>query len=79
MFCAFLWVQTEPSEVKQETDRTHSQDITLPISIVYNDSDTLAHPNVSTHAGQTLSFSFRLFLFGVISHVTVTQFCITIF
>lgn len=79
MFCVFLWVQTEPSEVKQEMDRTHSQDITFPISIVYNDSDTLAHLSVSTHAGQTLSFSFRLFLFGVISHLAVTQFCITIF
>lgn len=39
-------IKTEPAEVKQESEIADSQDITLPLSIVYNDSDTLAHPNL---------------------------------
>lgn len=38
-------IKTEPAEVKQE-ERADSQDITLPLSIVYDDTDTLAHPNL---------------------------------
>ncbi|KAG7238152.1 hypothetical protein INR49_031239, partial [Caranx melampygus] len=37
-------IKVEPVEVKQESERDNSQDVTLPISIVYNDTDTLAHP-----------------------------------
>ncbi|XP_013860700.1 serine/Arginine-related protein 53 isoform X2 [Austrofundulus limnaeus] len=33
-------------EVKQEFDKTSSQNITLPMSIVYEDTDTLAHPSL---------------------------------
>lgn len=39
-------IKTEPVEVKQEPERADSQDVTLPISIVYNDNDTLAHPTL---------------------------------
>lgn len=39
-------IKIEPVEVKQESERTSSPDVTLPISIVYNDTDTLAHPNL---------------------------------
>lgn len=35
-------IKTEPIEVKLETGS--SQEVTLPLSIVYNDTDTLAHP-----------------------------------
>ncbi|XP_061537542.1 serine/Arginine-related protein 53 isoform X1 [Phycodurus eques] len=35
-------IKVEP--VKQESDRTDYADISLPLSIVYNDNDTLAHP-----------------------------------
>lgn len=38
-------IKTELAEVKQE-ERADSQDITLPLSIVYDDTDTLAHPNL---------------------------------
>lgn len=37
-------IKTEPAEVKQECDWDDSQDVSLPKSIVYNDTDTLAHP-----------------------------------
>lgn len=39
-------IKAEPVEVKLESERADFQDITLPISIVYNDSDTLAHPSL---------------------------------
>ncbi|XP_034557475.1 serine/Arginine-related protein 53-like [Notolabrus celidotus] len=39
-------IKVEPADVKQESERLDSQDITLPISIVYNDSDTLAHASL---------------------------------
>lgn len=39
-------IKTEPVEVKQEPERADSQDVTLPMSIVYNDNDTLAHPTL---------------------------------
>lgn len=39
-------IKTEPVEVKQESERTSSPDVTLPISIIYNDVDTLAHPSL---------------------------------
>lgn len=39
-------IKTESSEVKLESERVDFQDLALPISIVYNDSDTLAHPNL---------------------------------
>ena len=45
----FVWAQTEPAEVKQESEEMSSYDISLPTSIVYSDTDTLAHPNVSSH------------------------------
>lgn len=40
--------QTDPV-VKQESDRMDDADLSFPLSIVYNDSDTLAHPAVSGH------------------------------
>uniref|UniRef100_A0A672HS35 Arginine/serine-rich coiled-coil 1 n=1 Tax=Salarias fasciatus TaxID=181472 RepID=A0A672HS35_SALFA len=39
-------IKTEPVEVKQESERTSSPDVTLPISIIYNDTDSLAHPSL---------------------------------
>uniref|UniRef100_A0A3B3HHZ5 Arginine and serine rich coiled-coil 1 n=2 Tax=Oryzias latipes TaxID=8090 RepID=A0A3B3HHZ5_ORYLA len=39
-------VKTEPAEVKVESERAYSQDISLPTSIIYNDNDTLAHPSL---------------------------------
>ncbi|TKS81029.1 Serine/Arginine-related protein 53 [Collichthys lucidus] len=39
-------IKTEPAELKLELDRAHSPDVTLPMSIVYNDTDTLAHPSL---------------------------------
>ncbi|TMS07159.1 Serine/Arginine-related protein 53 [Larimichthys crocea] len=39
-------IKTEPAELKLELDRAHSPDVTLPMSIVYNDTDTLAHPSM---------------------------------
>ncbi|KAG8002018.1 Serine/Arginine-related protein 53, partial [Nibea albiflora] len=39
-------IKTEPAEPKLELDRADSQDIALPTSIVYNDTDTLAHPSL---------------------------------
>ncbi|XP_018549491.1 serine/Arginine-related protein 53 isoform X1 [Lates calcarifer] len=39
-------IKTEPAEVKQESERADSQEVTLPMSIVYYDSDTLAHPSL---------------------------------
>ncbi|XP_072319355.1 serine/Arginine-related protein 53 isoform X1 [Eucyclogobius newberryi] len=33
-------------EVKQEVERTSSPDVSLPLCTVYNDTDTLAHPNL---------------------------------
>nr|XP_020455841.1 serine/Arginine-related protein 53-like [Monopterus albus] len=39
-------IKTEPVEVKQDPESADSQDITLPVSIVYSDSDALAHPNL---------------------------------
>lgn len=39
-------IKTEPAEVKQESESAYSQDVALPISIVYNDGDTLAHPSL---------------------------------
>lgn len=35
-----------PAQVKQELEKAPSQDITLPMSIVYDDSGTLAHPSL---------------------------------
>lgn len=40
-----LQAQTEPCEVKLELEKIH-QDVTLPVSIIYKDDDTLAHPCV---------------------------------
>lgn len=53
-----LWEQDEPVEVKQESERSHSQDISIPASIVYNDADTFAHPSVSQHSSK---LSIQLF------------------
>lgn len=39
-------IKTEPAEVKQESERPYSQDVTLPLSIIYNDNETLAHPSL---------------------------------
>lgn len=39
-------IKTELPEVKQEPERAYSQDVTLPTSIVYSDTDTLAHPSL---------------------------------
>lgn len=39
-------IKTELPEVKQEPEREYSQDVTLPTSIVYSDTDTLAHPSL---------------------------------
>lgn len=39
-------IKTELPEVKQEPERACLQDVTLPTSIVYNDTDTLAHPSL---------------------------------
>ncbi|CAG6003223.1 unnamed protein product [Menidia menidia] len=39
-------IKLEPVEVKQETETVPCHDISIPTSIVYNDSDTLAHPNL---------------------------------
>lgn len=39
-------IKTEPVEVKLELEQTSSPDVTLPISIIYNDADTLAHPSL---------------------------------
>ncbi|KAI4814813.1 hypothetical protein KUCAC02_005002, partial [Chaenocephalus aceratus] len=36
--------QTEPVEVKQESESSDHHNVDLPISIVYNDTDSLAHP-----------------------------------
>lgn len=47
------FLQAEAGEVKQELERSYSQDITLPTSIVYSDIDTLAHPSVSPNTGKT--------------------------
>lgn len=49
----WMFLQAEAGEVKQELERSYSQDITLPTSIVYSDIDTLAHPSVSPHTGKT--------------------------
>lgn len=38
--------QTESCDVKPELEKIH-QDVTLPVSIIYKDDDTLAHPSVS--------------------------------
>lgn len=39
-------IKVESSEVKLESEKADSLDVSLPMSIVYNDSDTLAHPNL---------------------------------
>lgn len=39
--------QTESCDVKPELERI-LQDVTLPVSIIYKDDDTLAHPSVSS-------------------------------
>lgn len=56
--CVFLCVQTEPAEVKVESERSDTHDVTLPMSIIYNDNDTLAHPTVSSHL-ESLSLCFK--------------------
>lgn len=42
------WAQTESCDVELELEleQTH-QDVTFPVSIIYKDDDTLAHPSVS--------------------------------
>ncbi|KAI9538619.1 hypothetical protein NQZ68_012271 [Dissostichus eleginoides] len=37
-------IKTEPVEVKQESESSDHHNVDLPISIVYNDTDSLAHP-----------------------------------
>lgn len=37
-------IKTEPVEVKLESELASSQDISLPVSIIYNDTDAIAHP-----------------------------------
>lgn len=37
---------TEASEIKKEAETTKEEVTILPTSITYNDSDTLAHPNL---------------------------------
>lgn len=51
--------QTESCDVKLELEKIH-QDVTLPVSIIYKDDDTLAHPSVSwaTRPDFTLRFSY---------------------
>lgn len=39
-------IKVESSEVKQESEKADSLGVSLPMSIVYNDSDTLAHPSL---------------------------------
>lgn len=51
--------QTESCDVKLELEKIH-QDVTLPVSIIYKDDDTLAHPSVGspTRPNFTLRFSY---------------------
>uniref|UniRef100_A0A672Y6P7 Arginine/serine-rich coiled-coil 1 n=1 Tax=Sphaeramia orbicularis TaxID=375764 RepID=A0A672Y6P7_9TELE len=39
-------IKVESSEVKQESEKADCLGVSLPMSIVYNDSDTLAHPSL---------------------------------
>ncbi|XP_076002445.1 serine/Arginine-related protein 53-like [Genypterus blacodes] len=39
-------IKVEPAEIKQESEMPVSLDVSFPVSIVYNDSDTLAHPSL---------------------------------
>lgn len=61
IYCVFVCVQTEPEEVKLESERADSHDVDLPISIVYNDTDSLAHPAVSSHFESSHCFRFGCF------------------
>lgn len=61
--------------MKLESERADFQDITLPISIVYNDSDTLAHPSVSSHKAKhsLIFFSSLLQYHTKLSYSSITQ------
>lgn len=40
--------------MKEESQGADSQDVALPLSIVYNDSDPLAHPSVGSRLADPL-------------------------
>lgn len=52
----------EASEIKKEAETIKEEVTILPISITYNDSDTLAHPNVSVFCVYLLNHSTFLLL-----------------